>query len=61
MEVEIVTFVIKGSAQLIVPPDRQEQIQVGSRVVAISRVFYLMLNGIHLIKQNRESTKGYSR
>ena len=24
MEVEIVTFVVKGSAQLTVPPDRQE-------------------------------------
>ena len=28
MEVEIVTFVIKGSVELIVPPDLQESIQV---------------------------------
>ena len=50
MEVEIVTFVIKGSAQLTVPPDRQEEIQVGSRGVALNRVFYLKLSGRHLAK-----------
>ena len=37
MAVEIVTFVVKGSAQLTVPPDRQEKIQVGSRGVALCR------------------------
>ena len=46
MEVEIVTFVIKGSGQLTVPPNRQEYIQVGSRGIALSRVFYLKLSGI---------------
>ena len=39
MEVEIVIFVVKGTAQLTVPPDRQEWIQVGSSGVALSRVF----------------------
>ena len=33
MEIEIVTFVVKGSAKLTVPTDWQEQIQVGSRSV----------------------------
>ena len=50
MKVEIVTFVVKGSAQLIVPPDRQEKIKVGSRGVALSRVFDLKVSGIHLTK-----------
>ena len=50
MEVEIVTFVIKGSVKLTVPPDRQEQIQVGSRGVALSSVFYIELSGIRLTK-----------
>ena len=44
-EVEIVTFLIKGSAQLTVPPDLQGKIQVGSRGVALSRVFLLKLSG----------------
>ena len=47
MEVEIVTFVVKGSVPLAVPPDRQELIQKGSRSVALRRVFDLKLNGIH--------------
>ena len=50
MEVEIVAFVIKRSAQLTVPPDRQELIQVGSRGVALILVFYIKLSGIHLTK-----------
>ena len=50
MEVEIVAFVIKRSAQLTVPPDRQELIQVGSRGVALILVFYIKLSGIHLAK-----------
>ena len=41
MEVEIVTFVVKESAQLIVPPHRQEKIKVGSRFVNLNRVFDL--------------------
>ena len=48
MEVEIVTFVVKGSSQLTVTLDRQELIQVGSRGVALCRVFDLKLSGIHL-------------
>ena len=43
MEIEIVTFVVKGSAKLTVPIDWQEQIQVGSRSVALRRVFDLKL------------------
>ena len=38
MEIENVTFVVKGSAKLTVPTDWQEQIQVGSRSVALRRV-----------------------
>ena len=45
MEIEIVTFVVKGSAKLTVPTDLQEQIQVGSRRVALRRVFDLKLGG----------------
>ena len=48
MEVETVTFVVKGSAQLTVPSDRQEPIQVGNRGVSLCRVFYLKFSGIHL-------------
>ena len=48
MEIEIVTFVIKGSAKLTVPADCQDQIQVGSRSVALRCVFDLKLRGIHL-------------
>ena len=48
MEVEIVTFVVEGSLQLTVTLDRQELIQVGSRGVALCRVFELKLSGIHL-------------
>ena len=48
MEVEIDTFVVKGSAQLTVTLDRQEYIQVGSRGVALRRVFDLKLSVIHL-------------
>ena len=43
MEIEIVTFVVKGSVKLTVPTDWQEQIQVGSRSVALRRVFDLKL------------------
>ena len=43
MEIEIVTFVVKGSAKLTVSTDWQEQIQVGSRSVALRRVFDLKL------------------
>ena len=50
MEVEIVTFVVKEKAQPTVPPNRQEKIQVGSRGVALSRVFYLKVIEIHLTK-----------
>ena len=48
MEVEIVTFVVKEISQLTVTLDRQELIQVGSRGVALRRVFDLKLSGIHL-------------
>ena len=48
MEVEIVTFVVKGSTQLTIPPDRQECFKVGSRNVALRRVFDLKLSGMHL-------------
>ena len=48
MEIEIETFVVKGSAKLTVPSDSHEQIQVGSRNVALRRVFDLKLRGIHL-------------
>ena len=41
MEVEIVAFVVKGSAQLTIPTDRQEYIQVGSRGGALCHVFDL--------------------
>ena len=46
MEIEIVTFVVKGSAKLTVPTDWQEQIQVGS--VALRCIFDLKLRRIHL-------------
>ena len=39
MEIKIVTLFVKGSVKLIVPTDWQEQIQVGSRSVALRRVF----------------------
>ena len=45
MEIEIVTFVVKGSTKLTVPTDWQEQIQEGSRSVALRRVFDLNLRG----------------
>ena len=48
VEIEIVTFVINGIVKLTVPPDRQKQIQVRSRSVALFRVFDLEFNGIHL-------------
>ena len=48
MEIEIVTFVVKGSTKLPVPTDRQEQIKVGSRSVALRRVFDLKLRGMHM-------------
>ena len=46
MEVEIVTFAVKGSAQMTVTPHRQEWIQVGRKGVALNRVFYLKLGWI---------------
>ena len=46
-EVEIVMFVVKGSAQLTVPLDRQDYIQLGSRCIALCCVFDLKLSGIH--------------
>ena len=55
MEIEIVTFVVKGSAKLTVPADWQEQIQVGSTSVALRRVFDLKLRGIHLTRDNSQS------
>ena len=48
MEIEIVTFVVKGSTKLTVPTYWQEQIQVVSRSVALRRVFDLQLRGIDL-------------
>ena len=41
MEVEVVTFVVKGSAQLTIPPDLKEEVQVRSSCVALRRVFDL--------------------
>ena len=38
MEIEFVTFVVKGSMKLTVPTNWQGQIQVGSRSVALRRV-----------------------
>ena len=67
MEVEIVTFVVKGSAQLTVPPNRQEYIQVGSRgsnsvgtgafVIGLSQIpsFFLLLWVVAFIS----SSSGY--
>ena len=48
MEVEIVTFFVKGSAQLTVPPDRQEKIEIGSSGISLSCVFDLKRSEIHL-------------
>ena len=39
MVVKVVTLVVKGSAQLTIPSVRQVLIQVGSRGVALRRVF----------------------
>ena len=50
MEIEIVTFVVKGCMKLTIPTDWQEQIQVGSRSVAVRHVFDLKLRGILLIE-----------
>ena len=41
MEIEIVTLVVKGSVKLIVPTDWQEQIQEGSRRVALRLVLQM--------------------
>ena len=49
MEIEIVTFVVKGSAKLTVPTDWQEQIQVGSRSVALRRVFVMFCKAAILL------------
>ena len=48
MEIEFITLVVKGSAKLTASTDWQEQIQVGSRTVALRRVFDLKFRGIHL-------------
>ena len=48
MEIKIVTFVINGSMNLTIPPDRQQKIQVRSRSVALCRFFDLKVYGIHL-------------
>ena len=53
-EIEIVTFVVKGSAKLNVPLERWEQIWVESRSVALRRVFDLKVSGIHLTAINRK-------
>ena len=55
MEIEIVTFVVKGSMKLTVPTDWQEQIQVGSRSVALRRVFDLKLRGDTSDRDNSQS------
>ena len=52
MEFKIIKFVVKGTAQVIVPPEWQEYVQVGNRGVAVSRVFYVKLSAIHLTKKN---------
>ena len=43
-EIEIVTL-IKGNMKLTIPPDRQQQIEEGSRSIALRRVFELKLMG----------------
>ena len=48
MEFEIVTFVLKGSANLTILPDQQQRIQVETRSVDLRFVFNLKLNTIHL-------------
>ena len=55
MEIEIVTLVLKGSAKLTVPIDWQEQIQVGSKNVALCRVFDLKLKGDTSDRDNSQS------
>ena len=50
MEIEIVKPVVNGSTKLTVPRHWQEQIQVGSRSVALRRVFDLNLSGIYLVE-----------
>ena len=52
MEVVIVMVVVNGSAQLTVTLDRQELIQIGSRGVALRRVFDLKLNGKYIDPDN---------
>ena len=44
MEIEIGTLVVKWSVKLTVPTDWQEQIQVGSRSIALRPVFDLKLD-----------------
>ena len=39
MEIEVVAFVVKGSAKLIVSPDQREKILIGKKSVAHRRVF----------------------
>ena len=45
MEIKTVTIVVKGNVKLTVPTDWQEWIQVGSRSVALRRVFDLKSGG----------------
>ena len=46
MEIEIIELVLKESAKLTTPSDSKEQNQIGSRSVALRRVFYLNLTVI---------------
>ena len=65
MEIEIVTFVVKGSAKLTFPTDWQWQIHVESRRVALRRVFDLKHRGIHVhlteitLKLSNSQSVGY--
>ena len=51
MEIKVVRFVVKGSAKLIVSPDRMEQILVGKKSVAHRRVFDIKFIGIRLTEK----------
>ena len=55
MEIEIVAFVVKGSAKLTVPTEWQEQIQVRSRSVALRRVFWYQAQGDTSDQDNSQS------
>ena len=51
MEIEVVKFVVKGSAKLIVSPDQRGQILVGKKSVAHRRVFDIKFIGIRLTEK----------